>query len=286
MMKIVRRPDEMKNLCTTYGKTGATIGLVPTMGALHDGHLSLIRLALQSCDACVVSIFVNPIQFGPAEDFQKYPRPFDSDCEKAEAAGSDVVFAPSQTDMYPVDYTTYIDVRRITDTLCGASRPGHFQGVATVVLKFLNIVSPQVAIFGQKDAQQFAVIKRMAADLNLSTKIISAPIVREPDGLAMSSRNVFLTAGERPQAALIYKGLCVATEKFGTGERSARRLKETITTVFKDATLLSPEYIEIVGATTLIPLETLIGPALMAIAVRTKESGTRLIDNIVLGGEL
>jgi pantoate--beta-alanine ligase len=233
-----------------------------------------------------VSIFVNPAQFGPAEDFQKYPRPFDSDCEKAEAAGCEVVFGPSQTDMYPADYATYIDVRRITDTLCGAARPGHFQGVATIVLKLLNVVSPQVAVFGQKDAQQVAVIKRMVTDLNLSTKIICAPIVREPDGLAMSSRNVYLTSAERPQAALIYKGLSVALEKFSAGERSAQRLKETIGSVFLKAALLSPEYIEIVHTTTLQPLETVTGPALMAVAVRTKESRTRLIDNIVLGGEL
>jgi pantoate--beta-alanine ligase len=285
-MKIVRRPDEMKNLCLTYNKTGATIGLVPTMGALHDGHLSLIRLARRSCDACVVSIFVNPIQFGPAEDFQKYPRPFDSDCQKAEAAGCDVVFAPSQTDMYPAGYATYVDVRRITDTLCGAGRPGHFQGVATIVLKFFNIVSPQIAVFGRKDAQQVAVIKRMATDLHLSTKIVCAPIVREPDGLAMSSRNMYLTAGERSQAALIYKGLSAASESFDAGERSAGTLKKTILSVFKDAALFSPEYIEIVDTATLLPLETVDGPALMAVALRTKESGTRLIDNIVLGGEL
>ncbi|MGB7568420.1 MAG: pantoate--beta-alanine ligase [Chitinivibrionales bacterium] len=285
-MKIVRRPDAMKNLCATYGKNGATIGFVPTMGALHDGHLSLIRMARQSCDMCVVSIFVNPIQFGPAEDFQKYPRPFGADCEKAKAAGCDAVFAPSQTDMYPADYATYVDVRRVTDTLCGAARPGHFQGVATIVLKLLNIVSPHVAVFGQKDAQQVVVIKRMATDLNLSTKIVCAPVVREPDGLAMSSRNVYLTAGERSQAPLIYKGLSAASEGFGAGERSARRLTETIESVFRHATLFSPEYIEIVDTTTLKPLETLTGPALMAIAVRSKESGTRLIDNIVLGGEL
>jgi pantoate--beta-alanine ligase len=286
MMKIVRRPDEMKNLCTTYRKTGKTIGLVPTMGALHDGHLSLIRAARQYCDVSVVSIFVNPVQFGPSEDFQKYPRPFDSDCEKTTHAGCDVVFAPSQTDMYPADYATYIDVRRITDTLCGAARPGHFQGVATVVLKFLNIVSPQVTVFGQKDAQQVAVIKRMATDLNLSTKIVCVPIVREADGLAMSSRNSYLTAGERTQAALIFKGLSEASERFGAGERSAQRLRETIGSVLMKAALFSPEYIEIVDTTTLQPLETVTGPALMAVAVRTKESGTRLIDNIVLGGEL
>jgi pantoate--beta-alanine ligase len=285
-MKIVRRPDEMKNLCITYRKTGAIIGLVPTMGSLHEGHLSLIRAARQSCDVCVVSIFVNPIQFGPTEDFQKYPRPFDSDCEKAEAAGCDVVFTPSQTDMYPADYATYVDVRRITDTLCGAARPGHFQGVATIVLKFFNIVSPHVAVFGQKDAQQVVVIKRMTIDLNLSIKILCAPIVREPDGLAMSSRNVYLTAGERTQAALIFKGLSAASERFEAGERSARRLTETVGSIFANATLFSPEYIEVVDAATLKPLETVVAPAFMAIAIRTKESGTRLIDNIVLGGEL
>lgn len=285
-MKIVRHPDEMKNLCMSYRKTGATIGLVPTMGALHDGHLSLVDTARRYGDICVMSIFVNPAQFGPSEDFQKYPRPFEADSEKASRAGCDVVFAPLKTDMYPADYATFIDVGRITDTLCGTARPGHFKGVATVVLKLLNIVSPQVAVFGQKDAQQVVVIRRMAADLNLSAKIICAPIIREADGLAMSSRNIYLTAGERPQAALIHKGLSAALEKFEAGERNAVRLRETIESVFVKATLFSPEYIEIVDTTTLRPLETVAGPALMAVAVRTIESGTRLIDNIVLGGAL
>jgi pantoate--beta-alanine ligase len=285
-MKIIRRPDEMRALCRDFRTAGRTVGLVPTMGALHEGHLSLVQMSRNICDATVMSIFVNPIQFGPAEDYQKYPRPFDSDCEKAEAAGCDAVFAPEQGDMYPPDYASYVEVERITGTLCGASRPGHFRGVATVVLKFFNIVSPQVAIFGQKDAQQVVVIKRMAADLNVPVKIAVAPIVREKSGLAMSSRNIYLTAEERTQSSLIYKGLLAVSKLFDKGERVAQNLKAAIGEVLGAAPLVSPEYIEIVNTLTLQPLDTIHGAALIAIAMRMKTSKTRLIDNIVLGGEL
>jgi len=285
-MKIIRRPDEMSALCREFRKAGRTVGLVPTMGALHEGHLSLVQMSRKLCDATVMSIFVNPIQFGPAEDYQKYPRPFDSDCEKAEAAGCDAVFAPEQGDIYPPDYASYVEVERITGTLCGASRPGHFRGVATVVLKFFNIVIPQVAIFGQKDAQQVVVIKRMAADLNVPVKIAVAPIVREKSGLAMSSRNIYLTSEERLQSSLIYKGLLAASKLFDKGERVAENLKAVIGEVLAGAPLVSPEYIEIVNTLTLQPLDTIHSAALIAIAVRMKTSKTRLIDNIVLGGDL
>jgi pantoate--beta-alanine ligase len=287
-MKIIRRPDEMRALCRDFRKAGRTVGLVPTMGALHEGHLSLMQMSRKLCGATVMSIFVNPIQFGPAEDYQKYPRPFESDCEKAEAAGCDAVFAPEQAAMYPPDYSSYVEVERITGALCGASRPGHFRGVATVVLKFFNIVRPQVAIFGQKDAQQVVVIKRMVADLNVPVKIAVAPIVREKSGLAMSSRNVYLTTEERLQSSLIYKGLLAASKLFDKGERMTQNLKAAIGEVLGAATLMSPEYIEIVNTLTLGPLEALPGQgqALIAIAVRMKTSKTRLIDNIVLGGEL
>ena len=285
-MKIIRRPDEMSALCRDFRTAGKTVGLVPTMGALHEGHLSLVQMSRKLCNATVMSIFVNPLQFGPAEDYQKYPRPFDADCEKAEAAGCDAVFAPEQGDTYPPEYSSYVEVERITGTLCGGSRPGHFRGVATVVLKFFNIVRPQVAIFGQKDAQQVVVIKRMVADLNVPVKIAVAPIVREKSGLAMSSRNVYLTAVERTQASLIYKGLLAASKLFDKGERMAQNLKAAIGEVLEAAPLVSPEYIEIVNTLTLQPLDTIHGAALIAIAVRAKTSKTRLIDNIVLGGEL
>jgi pantoate--beta-alanine ligase len=175
-MKIVKSPAEMKNLSMTMQRSGSSVGLVPTMGALHKGHVSLLDRIKDTCDFSVMSIFVNPVQFGPKEDFQKYPRPFDDDCEIAEKAGCDVIFAPSKEDMYPENYFTYVNVENITDGLCGASRPGHFRGVATVVLKFFNIVMPQIACFGQKDAQQVLVIKRMVHDLNLSVTIDVAPI--------------------------------------------------------------------------------------------------------------
>jgi pantoate--beta-alanine ligase len=256
------------------------------MGALHAGHLSLARLSKTRCDVTVMSIFVNPIQFGPTEDYQQYPRPFSSDCEKAEATGCDVVFAPEQSDMYPSEYATYVNVERITGSLCGASRPGHFRGVSTVVLKFFNIIQPYVAVFGQKDAQQVVVIKRMVSDLNLQIQIVAAPIIREPDGLAMSSRNIYLTSEERPFAADIYRGLSAASTLFNKGERSARRLKESIAQLLSESALFSTEYIEIVSAVTLQPLDAVKGPALIAVAVRTKLSKTRLIDNIVLGGDL
>jgi pantoate--beta-alanine ligase len=287
-MKIIRQPDEMRALCCDFRKAGRTVGLVPTMGALHEGHLSLVQMSRKLCGATVMSIFVNPIQFGPAEDYQKYPRPFESDCEKAEEAGCDAVFAPEQGAMYPPDYSSYVELERITGTLCGASRPGHFRGVATVVLKFFNIVRPQVALFGQKDAQQVVVIKRMVADLNVPVKIAVSPIVREKSGLAMSSRNVYLTAEERLQSSLIYKGLLAASNLFDKGERVAQNLKAAIGEVLGAATLVSPEYIEIVNTLTLEPIEAILGQGhvLIAIAVRMKTSKTRLIDNIVLGGEL
>jgi pantoate--beta-alanine ligase len=285
-MKIVRYPDEMKNLCATHRMAGSTIGLVPTMGALHEGHLSLLDRCKEHCDIRVMSIFVNPLQFGPAEDLAAYPRPFEADCGKAERGGCDIVFAPSPTDMYPARHATYVSVEGITGRLCGASRPNHFRGVTTVVLKFLNIVSPHVAVFGQKDAQQAIVIKRMVRDLFCPVRILVAPTVRESGGLAMSSRNAYLTAAERAEAALVYKGLSAAARLYGEGERSAKRLKGAVEGIYATARLFSVEYVEIADTATLTPLEELRGPALIAAAVRTKETKTRLIDNIVLGGEL
>ena len=286
-MKIIRSISEMKIFSLTYQKSGKTVGLVPTMGALHNGHLSLIDIARSECDLTVMSIFVNPTQFGPNEDFKKYPRTFDMDCQKAEAAGCDIVFAPTDEEMYPSNYNTYISVENITDQLCGASRPGHFKGVATVVLKFFNIVMPQTAVFGQKDAQQLIVIKRMVQDLNLSIKIKAAPIIRESDGLAMSSRNVYLTNEERSEVPVIYSGLRKALSYFDNGEKNGSKLKDIIKTEYGKAShLLSIEYIEIVDLINIQPLENVSDKALIAVACRTKQSNTRLIDNIVAGGAL
>ncbi len=283
-MITVDNPSHMKNLSLTWRKAGKTVGLVPTMGALHRGHLSLIETARRRCDLVVTSIFVNPIQFGPLEDFSRYPRPFDKDCRAAEDAGCDVLFAPDRSGMYPKDYSTYVNVEDITNGLCGASRPGHFKGVATVVLKLFNVVSPQIAVFGQKDAQQCLVIRRMVRDLDCSVELLFAPTVREADGLAMSSRNSYLSAEERNQAVHVFRGLSVAQSLFRSGERGAAAIRESILRVLLDAPLLSIEYVEIVNMESVLPVETLDAPALAAVAVRTKETKTRLIDNILLGG--
>ena len=285
-MKIVRSPNEMKNLSLTLQRGGSTVGLVPTMGALHQGHLSLLERANSQCDYSVMSIFVNPTQFGPAEDFKKYPRPFDTDCKLAEKAGCDFLFAPSQEDMYPQHYNTYVSVENITERLCGAARPGHFRGVTTVVLKFLNIVNPQIAVFGQKDAQQVLVLKRMVHDLNLSVLIDIAPIIREADGLAMSSRNFYLTTDERNEAPGIYKGLIAAEEKYVAGERNAGVLISKVKKVYEQFSFIDIEYIEIVDTTGLASLETISSTSLIAVACRTKQSKTRLIDNLIVGGAI
>jgi pantoate--beta-alanine ligase len=285
-MKIIRDLDEMGAASASYRADNKSIALVPTMGALHEGHVSLLRKSRNLGDVCVMSIFVNPTQFGPGEDLAKYPRTFDADCALADKNGCDIVFAPTAEAMYPAPYSTYVSVEGITQRLCGASRPGHFRGVTTVVLKFFNIVSPHFAVFGQKDAQQVAVIRRMVKDLNCPVIIVVEPTVREHDGLARSSRNRYLTAGERSQAALLHKGLSDASRLFDTGERRASRLHEAILSAFGSATLFTPEYIEIVDGATLEPLAEIKGRALIAVAVRTTETKTRLIDNIVIGEDL
>jgi pantoate--beta-alanine ligase len=285
-MKIVKEIEDMKVLSATFRAQDKRIGLVPTMGALHEGHMTLLRTSRRLCDTSVMSIFVNPTQFGPGEDFEKYPRTFDSDCAMAENNGCDVVFSPTPAAMYPRSFATFIDVEGITKGLCGVSRPGHFRGVATVVMKFFNIVSPQIAIFGQKDAQQVVVLKRMVEDLNGPVTIIVEPIAREADGLAMSSRNRYLTDSERTQAPLLHEGLMAANRLYTIGERSTSRLLGAIRSVYGAATLLAPEYIEIVDTQTLEPLVHIESSALAMVAARTKESKTRLIDNAVLGGTL
>ncbi|MFP4162360.1 MAG: pantoate--beta-alanine ligase [Chitinispirillaceae bacterium] len=285
-MKIISSHTEMKNLSLTYRRSGRTVGLVPTMGALHEGHLSLIKRAAEQVDITVTSIFVNPIQFGPKEDLDKYPRTLERDRELAEAAGSDLIFAPSLKDIYPENYSTFIEVENVTETLCGANRPGHFRGVATVVLKLFNIVCPQVAVFGQKDAQQVVVIRRMINDLNLSVQLEVAPIVREEDGLALSSRNQYLSDRERAEVPRIYEGLRSARDLYEKGERSASKIRQKVLSVYSDAENFIPEYVEVADLDLLKPLQNIDSTALVAVACRTKESGTRIIDNITLGGDL
>ncbi len=265
---------------------GNRIGFVPTMGALHKGHLSLLKYAQQVSDVSVMSIFVNPTQFGPAEDFSKYPRPFDADCERAKSNGCQALFAPTPATMYPKDYVTYVNVRTITEPLCGAIRPGHFEGVTTIVLKLFNCVMPHIAIFGQKDAQQCIVIKRMVLDLNMDMHIAIAPTLRESDGVAMSSRNSYLTPLERSQAISLSKGLGMAQDLFCKGVVQTGELLTVITQQINQATELHIEYVEAVSTLSLEKTDIIAGPTLFACAVRTKTSGTRLIDNCIIGGSL
>ncbi|MBN1795638.1 MAG: pantoate--beta-alanine ligase [Sedimentisphaerales bacterium] len=259
---------------------GRIIGLVPTMGALHIGHISLIQAAKEQTDFVVVSIFVNPTQFGPLEDFDNYPRPIDKDIQICEQNGVDLVFAPSVNEMYPAKNITWVEVEKLTEPLCGRSRPGHFRGVATVCTKLFNIVQPDIAFFGQKDAQQAVVIKRMVADLNMPLKIVVCPTVREADGLAVSSRNKYLSQEERKDAPLIYQSLSSAEKLIKSGQRQPEKIIEEVKTVIGRSNLLQIEYIEIVDAETLERITRLSGRILIAVAV--KFGSARLIDNILV----
>ena len=259
---------------------GATVGLVPTMGALHEGHLSLIRAARAENDTVTVSIFVNPTQFGPNEDLKRYPRNLERDRLLCEKAGADLVFAPTDEEMYPAGFSTWVDLEGITEGLCGRSRPGHFRGVATVVTKLFNVCRPDRAYFGEKDAQQLAVIRRMVRDLDMPLVIVPCPTVREADGLAMSSRNVRLTPEERSQAPALYRSLITARELIAGGERDAAIIAQAIRHTLAEATLGEVDYVEIVDADTLAPVQVVPGDCLIALAVRFPGSGTRLIDNV------
>lgn len=285
-MEVIRDPNRMREWRAGVRRRGARVGFVPTMGALHKGHLSLVAVSRGRCDVTVLSIYVNPAQFGPQEDFEHYPRSFDEDCAAAERGGCDVVFAPDDRVMYPSGHATFVSVEGLTEGLCGARRPGHFRGVTTVVLKLFNIVGPDLAVFGQKDAQQAVVLKRMVKDLNLPLELIVGPIVREDDGLAMSSRNRYLSAEERAQAPLIYAGLSAARKAFEHGERDAGAIGRNVVRKLEPASLVSLEYAEVVDTVTLQPLRYVDTTALVALACRTAETNTRLIDNVVLGGEL
>jgi pantoate--beta-alanine ligase len=285
-VKIIKSLQEIRDYSLQQRQRGKKIGFVPTMGALHAGHFSLLKRAQELSDISVMSIFVNPTQFGPREDYRKYPRPFDKDCAAAEQAGCDVMFAPAASDMYPQNFATYVTVEEMGKKLCGISRPNHFRGVATVVLKFFNIIMPDVAVFGQKDAQQALLLKRMVTDLTMPVKLVIAPTVRESDGLAMSSRNVYLTNAEREQAPLIFKGLTAAQRLFESGRKNAKTLRNAIEEVYNKAKQFSPEYIEIVDAVRLDPVRTIADTTLIAVACRTSESSTRLIDSIIIGGEI
>jgi len=278
-MKIIDTAEKMQKQARLLIQSGETIGFVPTMGYLHEGHLSLIRIAREYADVVVVSIFVNPAQFGPNEDLAAYPRDFERDEKLCREAGADILFYPTPKNMYLDDHSLWLSEESLSTVLCGASRPGHFRGVCTIVAKLLNIVQPDFMILGEKDAQQLRVLRRMVRDLNFPVQIISAPTIREADGLAMSSRNKYLTPAERKEAACLFQSLEKAKALFAAGERDADKIRAAVRAVI-EATSGRVDYIEIVDDETLQAVRILEKPALLALAVTF--SRARLIDNTVL----
>ena len=283
-IKVLTTVAEVKSFVRAVKKAGKTIGLVPTMGALHEGHLTLMRHAKKNADVVIASVFVNPTQFGPNEDFDAYPREFSRDCEKLDSVGVDAVFHPSAGEMYPKGYTAYVTVDGdITNKLCGAKRPGHFRGVATVVTKLFNITEADKAFFGQKDAQQVVVIKRFVRDLNMNVEVNMVPIVRAEDGLALSSRNKYLSDKEKKAALVLSQSLKEAQKAFKSGKKSVTELKALITEKIQAEPLAQIDYIDIYTFPDLEECEMIVKEALVALAV--KFGTTRLIDNTILGGE-
>jgi pantoate--beta-alanine ligase len=281
-MRILKSPDEMHAACAQRKREGKRIGLVPTMGALHEGHLSLVRAARAQSDVVAASIFVNPLQFGPAEDLAKYPRQFERDRELLDAEGCALLFAPEAKDMYPPGATTYVEVAGLSERLDGRSRPGHFRGVTTIVSKLFHIVEPDAAFFGQKDAAQVAVIRRMVSDQNFPVRIVVCPIVRENDGLAMSSRNAYLDPQQRQQATVLHRALMRVQALADTGERNAVKLVEAAKQVIVEEPGARLDYFEAVSPDTLEPVADVSGGTLIAVAAWM--GATRLIDNVVLHG--
>ncbi len=279
-MRVVQTIAETRAACNRLRAEGKTIGLVPTLGALHEGHLSLVRAAQTGCGAVVVSIFVNPTQFGPKEDFASYPRTFEEDCRALEAAGVDLVFAPSVDEMYPVGASTIVEVTGLSDRLDGASRPGHFRGVATVVSKLFNIVSPDRAFFGQKDAAQVAMLRKMVRDLRLAVQLDVCPTVREPDGLALSSRNRNLSSEERRQALVLSRALLAVQLRIRAGEQNAEKLLADALQIFGEEPAVRVDYCRIVDPDTLEDVADVSHGALVAVAAHV--GATRLIDNLLV----
>ncbi len=279
-MKLIKNISEMKTLIKDWKKKNFKIAFVPTMGYLHEGHLSLVRKAKTLGDKTVVSIFVNPLQFGPKEDFKEYPRDLERDKTLLEKEKVDVVFVPSEEEMYPSEFQTYVEVTKLTQNLCGAYRPGHFKGVTTVVLKLFNIVQPDFALFGEKDYQQLQVIKQMVKDLNLDIEIVGCPTVREEDGLAMSSRNTYLSPEERASALSLFKALLLAEKLLKEGEVESEKIKKKIIEFISSFPYTCVQYVEIVDPKTLEPVEIITKPVLCALAVFVGK--TRLIDNRII----
>jgi len=281
-MRVLETVEQMRAACHAFRREGNRLGFVATMGALHAGHLSLVRAARQQCQAVAVSIFVNPTQFGPNEDFSKYPRTFDRDRQLLESEKVDVIFAPSVEEMYPTGAKTFVHVEEMSKRLCGKSRPGHFRGVTTVVNKLFNIIEPDLAFFGQKDAAQCAILRRMVRDLAMRVQIVVCPIVREPDGLAMSSRNAYLSAEERKKATILHRALMRVRSLADAGERSSEKLIAAAGKAFAEEPTVRVDYVEIVDNETLEPVPDVSRGALIAVAAFV--GTTRLIDNIVLAG--
>jgi len=277
-MKIFNDINELRKHLEIYRTEGKTIGLVPTMGYLHKGHISLVQKSVKDNDITVLSIYVNPTQFGPTEDLDKYPKDLENDKKLAKEAGVDVIFIPTNSVMYLDNHATYVNVDNLTDNLCGKSRPTHFRGVTTIVTKLFNIVQPNGAYFGQKDAQQAIVIKKMVKDLNMPIDIIICPIVRENDGLALSSRNTYLNTEERNQATILYESLQKSKECIKNGEQSATIIKDMIKEMIEEKPSATIDYISIVNEDTLEDIDYIQGNILIALAVKIGQ--TRLIDNL------
>jgi pantoate--beta-alanine ligase len=279
-MQVLSTIQEMRTACRAIRKGGQSLGLVPTMGALHTGHIALVRAARAQCDCVAASIFVNPTQFGPNEDFAKYPRTFEKDCALLDAEGVALVFAPQPEEMYPKGASTFVEVEGVGERLDGASRPGHFRGVATVVAKLFHIVGPDKAFFGQKDAAQVAVLRCMVRDLNFDLNLVVCPTVREPDGLALSSRNRYLSAEERVRALVLSRALNAISAAYSTGQKDVARLLEIGRGVLATQPDVRIDYLEVVDADTLLPLTEAVPGALVAVAAHV--GATRLIDNTLL----
>lgn len=281
MMKIVSTVEQVREEVKKWRQQGLTVGLVPTMGYLHEGHKSLIDKAVAQNDKVVVSVFVNPIQFGPTEDLATYPRDLERDAALCEDAGAALIFHPEKEDMYFDDFCTYIDMDGLTKGLCGKTRPIHFRGVCTVVGKLFNIVHPDRAYFGQKDAQQLAVVRRMVRDLNFDLEIVGCPIIREEDGLAKSSRNTYLSEEERKAAVILHKGLIKGEEMVSAGEKDVKKVLDAITEIIESEPLARIDYVEAVDFDNIETIDTIEGSVLVAVAVYIGK--TRLIDNFIVG---
>lgn len=280
-MEAVTTIKEVRERVNSWKKEGKTIGLVPTMGYLHEGHESLIKKSVSENDFTVVSIFVNPMQFGPKEDLASYPRDFEADLRLCDRAGAELIFHPEPDEMYEEGFCSYVDMNGLTNALCGLSRPVHFRGVCTVVNKLLNIVKPDRAYFGEKDAQQLAVVKRMVRDLNMDIEIVGCPIIREADGLAKSSRNTYLSPESRKQAVILSKSIFLARDMIESGERSAVKVKQAMCELIESCPLADIDYVEIVDVNTMKSLDVIKGDILCAIAVNVGGEA-RLIDNTMM----